>query len=179
MMELLLYGTLSLLLLAVALRVLLYPARTKPSCPDEGKGFPDYFPVHCRYFPQMRQVFSPEDADFLAERGSSGLFRRWRRERQQAARLYLASLREDFNRLNRLARYLARSSERLEARQQRQVLWLNLRFQFMFRLALAQILIGLPAGKELRRMTRLLASLGGDLENAALHLKEPSGALAP
>jgi hypothetical protein len=127
----------------------------------------------------MRLVFSPEDAAFLEARGSRSLVRRWKADRRRAARMYLKALQQDFAGLNRLARMLARHSAHLDARQQAQVLWLSLWFQLLYRVALAQIFVGLPAAWELHHMTRLVGSLSGRLEKAALTLEQSSAALIP
>ena len=179
MTELLLYGALALLLLAGAIRLLLHSgARTASSSAWRGRPA-EFFPVHSRYFPQMRWVFSADDAEFLSARCSPVLLRRWKADRRRAARLYLHALREDFARLNRLARLLARHSRRLDPKQQAQVVWLNLQFQALWRLALLQVILGLPAAGELGRMTELVGTLGGRLEKAAITLDASSAALTP
>ena len=176
MTELILYGTLGLLLLAVVTKLLL----SARAAPTTGRGEPvEFFPRHCRYFPQMRQVFSPEDASFLKERSSRPLLRRWKADRRSAARLYLQSLREDFSGLHRLWRTLARYSAQLEPRQQASVAWVSLRFQLLFLAAEVQILAGLPAGAELQRMAWLVGNMSGRLEKAALTLDSDSGTLTP
>lgn len=176
MTELLLYGTLALLLLAAAIKFLLPPRPGALPGPEDPAG---YFPVHCRYFPQMRHVFSPEDGLFLSGCASPALLRRWKAERKRAALTYLRSLRQDFTGLHKLARLLARHSRQLDARQQAQVAWFNLRFQIMYRLAVAQILLGLPAAGELYSMTRLLGSLSGRLSRTSLAWNASPGALTP
>jgi len=179
MTDLFLYGTLALLLLAAAIRLLLPRASASESPRSTNDPSTALFPVHCRFFPQMRQLFSTEDAAFLAAHGSPALLRHWRADRRTVARLYLSSLREDFAGLDRLARILARNSTRLEARQQSQVVWLNLRFRLLHRLAVAQILLGLPADREMQRMTRLLGSLSGRLEKVALEMNPAAGTITP
>jgi hypothetical protein len=173
MTELLLYATVVLLLAAAAKFFLSLPAESGPGTQDRTA----FFPVHCRYFPQMRQLFSREDAAFLAARSSPALLRRWKAERRHAARLYLKSLRDDFVALNRLARTLARHSARLDARQQAGVLWVNLRFQLLYQAAQAQIRLGLPAGAELQRIAWLVGNLGGQLEKAAFSLSTSPGTI--
>ncbi|HUK54175.1 MAG TPA: hypothetical protein VL099_12870 [Candidatus Binatia bacterium] len=179
MIDLYLYGTLAVLLLVAAIRLLLHSGPGAAAQRARREDPSRFFPVHCRYFPQMRQLFSIEDADFLATRGSPALLQRWRADRKHAALLYLSSLREDFAGLNRLSRNLARHAANLEAKQQAQVIGLNLQFQLLYTLATAQILMGLPAGAELQRITRLVAGLGGRLEKVALAPYPSSGSLIP
>ena len=174
-----LYGALVLLLLAAVIVLLRRSRSARISGRGAGDGSTDFFPVHCRHFPQMRQVFSPEDAAFLTAHASPKLLHRWKADRKRAARLYLHALRDDFAALGRLARMLARHSSHLEPGQQARVLWLGLQFQVLYNLALAQILVGGTAGGELRRLTRLVGSLGGQLEKTALTLEASSGMLTP
>jgi hypothetical protein len=73
---------------------------------------------HATYVALIRQAASPTDMEFLARRGSPQIVRRVRRERRNVALLYLAQLREDFQRLLRLARAVAALSPAVGSRQE-------------------------------------------------------------
>jgi len=146
--------------------------RGRPAVPSE------FFPVHCRYFPQVRLALSSDDAAYLAERASPPVRRRWNKCRRRAGRLYLMGLREDFARLNRLARLLSRYSPQVKARQEAELLWLDLRFQFLYEMVVLRILLGRPASEDLGRMASLIGSLGSRLEQAALSLDLPAGVIS-
>ena len=87
-------------------------------------------------------------------------------------------LREDFARLNRLARLLSRYSPQVKARQEAELLWLDLRFQFLYEMVVLRILLGRPASEDLGRMASLIGSLGSRLEQAALSLDLPAGVIS-
>jgi len=92
----------------------------------------EFFPVHCRYFPQVRHALSREDAPYLTGRGSPVVYRRWRKAIRRAGCLYLAGLREDFSRLNRLARLLSLYSAQVRVGQEAELFRLNLYFQLLY-----------------------------------------------
>jgi hypothetical protein len=93
--------------------------------------------------------------------------------------MYLAGLRDDFSRLNRLARVLARHSPQVRAGQEVELLRLNLRFQFLYGIVLLRFLLGRPAANRLEQMAALIGSLGSRLEQAALAPQMSSGAVTP
>ena len=173
------YILLGLLLVSAAAFLLRFPgphragSRTRHADPAE------FFPVHCRFFPQVRQSLSREDAAFMSARASPGVRRRWERHRRHVGRMYLSGLREDFSRLNRLSRLLALHSPRVRARQEAELLWLNLRFQLLYGLVFSQILLGRPAAENLGHIASLVGALGGRLEQAALTLAAPAETVTP
>jgi len=169
----------AVLLLLGATALLLRPPRkgraaqrSRPAVPSE------FFPVHCRYFPQVRMALSSDDALYLAGRASAPVRRQWKKCRRRAGRLYLQGLREDFARLNRLARLLSRYSPQVKARQEAELLRLHLRFQFLYQVTVFRILLGRPAAEDLGRMASLIGSLGSRLEQAALSLDLPAGVIS-
>ena len=139
----------------------------------------EFFPVHCRYFPQMRHALSLDDAAWLAGRGSPAIYRPWKKALRRAGRLYLAGLREDFARLNRLARLVSLYSPQVRARQEAELLRLNLRFQLLYQMVLLQFWLGRPAVGHLGQMASLIGSLGSRLQQTALALNVSSSASTP
>ena len=168
------------ILVAAALVLLLRRPRTG-SAPRLGRppAPPEFFPVHCRYFPQMRHALLWDDAAYLAGRGSPDVQRRWRKAMRRAGRLYFAGLREDFSRLNRLGRLASLYSPEVRAKQEAELAWLNLRFQFLYGIGLSRFLMGRPAGDCLEQMASLIGTLGRRLEQAALPPELSSGAITP
>jgi hypothetical protein len=139
----------------------------------------EFFPIHSRYFPQVRHALSAEDSRYLAGRGSPSVYRCWKKSLRHAGRLYLAGLREDFSRLNRLARLLSLYSPHLALRQEVELARLSLQFQFLYGLVFLWFLLDRPAADHLGQMAALIGSLGSRLEQAALALNVGSGALTP
>jgi hypothetical protein len=174
-----LYIAAGILLLGAAVLLLRYPGAVRNPSRSPYKEPAEFFPVHCRFFPQVRQAFSSEDTDYLASRASPGVRRSWEHSRRKARRLYLAGLGEDFARLNRLSRLLSLHSPRVEMRQEANLLWLNLRFQLLYGMVLLRILMGQSAAEDLGQIASLVGGLGSRLEQAALALNSPAGAVTP
>ena len=139
----------------------------------------EFFPIHSRYFPQVCHALCWEDAPYLSGRGSRPVYRRWRKSIRRAGRMYLSGLREDFSRLNRLARHLALHSPQVRARQQAELFRLNVHFQFLYSLVLWKFLIRQPGGQRLEQMAALIGSLGSRLEQATLTPEATTGAFTP
>ncbi len=139
----------------------------------------EFFPVHCRYFPQVRHALTAEDAPYLASHASPEVYRRWRKSTRKAGRLYLAALREDFSRLNRLARVISLHSPRVRFQQELELLRMNFYFQFLYGGVVLRFLLGRPAGDRLEQMASFIVSVGGRLEQAALAPHISAGAVTP
>src|SRR5713226_4677118 len=56
----------------------------------------ELFPLHLKYFAQVRQALSPADQEYLRERASRRIQRQARAERLDMARGFLDGLRDDF-----------------------------------------------------------------------------------
>jgi hypothetical protein len=131
-------------------------------------------PSHCKYFAQIRQAFSPEDWEFVRRRASPKLLRRMRAERNRVARLYVRGLREDFARLNRLARIVASLSPQVDHRREWDRLGLYCRFELLSLLVALRLRIGGRATAELGRLTNVVGSFASRMEAAVLGLSEIS-----
>jgi len=93
--------------------------------------------------------------------------------------MYLAGLRQDFARLNGLARLVSVHSPKVKARQEGELLLLNLRFQILYGMVVFRILLGWPAAEDMGRMAAIIGGLGSRLEQASLALDFPAGAITP
>jgi hypothetical protein len=173
-----LYVVAGMLLLGAAALLLRRPAsRTgvKGGVRDEPV---EFFAIHCRYFPQVRHAFSPDDGEYLANRGSREVYKRWERSRRKAGRMYLAALREDFARLGRLSRALSLHSPQLKARREAEILWLDVRFQFLYGVVATRLLLGQSAADDLGNIASLIGAWGSRLEQAAMALTPPASAVS-
>ncbi len=131
-------------------------------------------PNHCRYFIQIQRALAPDDWEFVRRRGPRSLQRRIRADRNRVAQLYLRGLREDFSRLNRLARIVASLSPRVERRQEWERFELLCRFEFLYLLVSLNLRMGGRATAELRRLTGVVSSLASQMETAISALGEIS-----
>jgi hypothetical protein len=123
-------------------------------------------PNHCRHFAQIQRALAPEDWEFVRRRASRAIQRRIRADRKRVARLYLRGLREDFSRLNRLARIVASLSPRVERRQEWERLELFCRFESLYLLVSLNLQMGGRAAGELRRLTDVVGSFASQMETA-------------
>jgi len=125
-------------------------------------------PIHFRYFPIILQMVGAADRDFMARHASPSLSRRIRAERCRIAKQFLAGLRNDFARLNRLAVIVAKLSPRLERKSELRRLGLALRFQLLYVIVRLDLELGGVAASRLVRLTRLIGSTSSQL-NSAIH----------
>ncbi len=127
---------------------------------------------HPTYLPLIRQALSPSDFAFLTSHGSPGLARRARRERRRIALSYLAELRDDFQRLLRLARVVAALSPEVGAAEELERLWLNLQFSWRYQMVRAGLYFGLLSLPKLDALSHMVSELAVRMETAMKELGE-------
>lgn len=127
---------------------------------------------HATYFPQVRRAMAREDFTFLALRGSAALTRRVRRERQKIAVVYLTCLRDDFAKLWRLARVIARMSPRVGIAQEFTRLRLGLTFYLRYELIRVKFVVGIAPAPDLSSLSDMVSKLAIRLETAMSELGE-------
>lgn len=174
--------TLSLLLLsalAVVLLILLVVALAGgrlASAPVEADAETDSSQRHVAYFSQVRQALSPEDFAFLASRLPRRVLRRMREERRAVALAYLAGLRQDFLKLWRLARVVARLTPSVEAAQELAGLRLGLSFTFRYEAIRVAFLLGFAPLPNLGSLSEVVGRLAMRLELTMRDLGERAAA---
>ncbi len=89
-------------------------------------------PTHFCYYSQIRQSLLRADREYLARRATPAVRRRWEAERRKVVRGFLAGLKEDYVRLERLGRTVASLSPELSHELERERLWLGARFRFWY-----------------------------------------------
>jgi hypothetical protein len=83
---------------------------------------------HSTYFSLIRQASSQEDLEFLARRGPPNLRDRIHKERRKVVLLYLDHLRNDFERLSKIAKAVAAVSPTVGIGQEFERVWLTAEF---------------------------------------------------
>ncbi len=167
--------------IAVALLLLmLWAARERRGSqrsPQAALGPPleEMFPLHSRYFPQIRQALSRGDEEYLRQRGAPKIVRRARAERCRVARQFLAGLEEDFSRLDRLGRTVAALSPEVNRKQEAERAWLWLRFWILCRLVSVSLRTGRVSIPRMAHLTQLVGSLAAEIETAMARLEVASG----
>jgi hypothetical protein len=131
---------------------------------------------HVTYFALIRQAMSPADMEFLLRRGSREIALRVRRERRRVALMYLAQLREDFQRLIRLARAVAALSPAVGSRQELERLWLSLEFSWRYQMIHAGLYYGLIPIPELNALSHMVSQLAVQMETSMKELGERAAA---
>ncbi len=164
------------LFVVAALLVLLAWALRAPAKSSRGKfdlaSLEESGRRHATYFALIRQASSPADMEFLARRGSPDIVYRVRRERRRVTLIYLAQLREDFQRLLRLARAVAALSPAVGSSQEVGRLWLSLKFAWRYHLIRAGIYRGLLPIPQLNTLSHIVSLLAVQMETSLKELGE-------
>jgi hypothetical protein len=127
---------------------------------------------HATYLPLIRQALSPVDLEFLALRGSPRLARRARKERRRIALSYLGELRNDFQRLLRLARVVASLSPAVGTTQELERLRLSFHFSFRWQMVRAGLYVGLLVLPQLSGLSEVVSELAFRIETAMKEIGE-------
>lgn len=136
----------------------------------------DLLPHHYKYFPQVRQALSDEDARYLALRATPGARRLARHARRSAALRFLEGLRDDYNRLDRLARTLTAFAPAANSRREMERIWLAVRFDLLWVLVWLSLWTGMTPVVQLRSLADLIGSLAARLETSMAALQTSTAA---
>ena len=127
---------------------------------------------HATYLPQIHRALAPADFEFLASRASAKLARRVRRERRRVALTYLSALKEDFQRLLRLARVIAVLSPEVGAAQEFERLRLGVQFALHCQVIRTELLLGIAPLPQLGSLTQVVSNFAVRMETAITELGE-------
>jgi hypothetical protein len=172
--ETLLFVTVALVLLWLMLWLLREPGerRAAPLPPVEHPQIERLFALHCRHFPQIRQVLMRDDEEWLRQRAPGPILRRWRANRRRVAEQFLLGLGEDFRHLTQLARAVAALSPRLSEKQEAELFWLGVRFRVLYLLVRLRLRLGIRPLAGLTRLTELLGNLAAGIEEGMASLEK-------
>ena len=166
--------------IAIALLLTLLWLLRRPATKSVQKGLrakvaiEELFPLHCRHFPQIRQVLSIGDEEFLRGRVSRQELKKWRAERRDVLRQFLLALGEDFVRLDRLARMVAALSPEISRAHETERVWLSLRFRVLYRLVNLRLYTGWSSLPQLTRLTEIVGSFAAQVEAGMTALEKTS-----
>ncbi len=132
---------------------------------------------HVTYLPQVRQALAPADYEYLFNRASPRLARRVRLERSRIALSYLSALREDFQKLLRLARIIAVLSPEVVAVQEFERLRLTVKFTWRCQMIRLRLLSGFAPAPQLRSLSDMVSGLNVRIEMAMKELGERAALL--
>ncbi len=151
--------------------VLLWLMRPRPNPPKRERlpldqSFENFIPRHYRFFPQVRQALSAGDHEYLCESAPPHVVKRVMQERREVARRYLAGLREDFSKLERLGRVVAALSPVISREQETERLLLSLKFRVLYSLVFLRIAAGPVPIDQIDLLTGLVGRLAVRMEQA-------------
>lgn len=127
---------------------------------------------HVSYFAQVQQALKTQDSQYLASRGLPKLARQVRIERRQIAFQYLAGIRQDFQKLLRLARVIAVLSPEVNAVQEYERFELTLQFAWRYRLAYLSLKLGQSPLPLLTELCHVVSGLSVRVEGIINYLGE-------
>jgi hypothetical protein len=127
---------------------------------------------HATYFALIKQASSPADIKFLIQKGSPEIARRVRKDRRRVALLYLAQLRDDFQRLLRVARAVAALSPAVGTRQELERFWLSLEFSWRYQMIRTGFYSGFLPVPQLNALSHMVSDLAVRMETSMKELGE-------
>jgi hypothetical protein len=127
---------------------------------------------HATYFALIRQASSPADIKFLIQKGSPEIARRVRKDRRRIALLYLSQLRDDFQRLLRVARAVAALSPKVGTRQELERFWLSLEFSWRYQMIRTGFYYGFLPVPQLNTLSHMVSDLAVRMETSMKELGE-------
>jgi hypothetical protein len=129
-------------------------------------------PQHYKYFPQVCRALSAEDAQFLNSRTQPEVRRLALRARRNVGLNFLTGLKEDYQKLDRLARVLASLAPSANQRREAHRIWLALQFGFRWRIVWLEIWSGAAPVSQLQSMAGLIGGLAAQLQTSMNALQE-------
>jgi len=129
-------------------------------------------PQHYKYFPQVCRALSAEDAQFLQLRATPAIRRSARRARQLVALEFLSGLRDDYRKLDRLARVLTSLAPSANQQREAQRIWLACQFEFRWIIVWLEIWSGVAPVTQLQSMAGFIGVLAARLQTSMSVLQE-------
>jgi hypothetical protein len=129
-------------------------------------------PQHYKYFPQVSRALSEEDARFLQTRAAPDVRRSALRARRSVALNFLTGLKDDYQKLDRLARVLASLAPSANQRREAHRIWLAFRFGFRWRVVWLEIWSGAAPISQLQSMAGLIGGLAAQMQTSMNAIQE-------
>jgi hypothetical protein len=129
-------------------------------------------PRHVSNMSQIRQALDAADLQFAAEKGGPALAVRVRLERRHVMLLYLAAIRQDFDKLLRIARIVALLSPEVSSSHEFDRLRLSAIFRVRFEWTKLRLLMGSYVLPQTDMLGQMVATLATQTEMAMVKLGE-------
>jgi hypothetical protein len=115
-------------------------------------------PQNYKYFPQIRQALSRDDDLFLEKRAGPEIARMARKVRRSTALQFLKGLRDDYRRLDRLARTLTALAPAPDRQRETERIWLSIRFEVFWGVVWLRVWIGSAPIGQLQLLSELIGT---------------------
>ncbi len=139
-----------------------------------------FLPRHYRFFPQVRRALSDADVQYLRVAAPPPACpEKALRERRAVARGFLFGLREDFSKLERLARMITALSPVISRQQETERLLLSVRFRVLFSMVWLRLSLGWVPLQQIEHLTELVGRLAIRMEHAMAEINALSAERLP
>jgi hypothetical protein len=135
-------------------------------------------PQHFKYFPQVRQALSNEDARFLKSRATPAVRHAARKTHRLVALKFLAGLRDDYQRLDRLARVLTSLAPAANQQREAERIWLAIQFELRCGIVWAELWSGATPVTQLQGMAGYIGTLAARVEGSINALQQTANPTA-
>jgi hypothetical protein len=123
-------------------------------------------PQHYKFFPQVCRAMSAEDARYLQLRVTPAVRRAALRARRTVALKFLTGLRDDYRRLDRLARALTTLAPSADQQREAQRIWLACKFELRWRIVWLEIWSGAAPVAQLQNIAGFIGGLAARTQNS-------------
>lgn len=132
----------------------------------------DHGRPHASYLPQIARALAAADFDSLSSEGLWSVARQLRKERRRIALAYLPAVRQDFDRLLRLARAIAVLSPEVRTIQEWERLRITAQFYVRYQWVRLSMLFGVMPLPQLNGLSQMVSGLAVRMETALGELGE-------
>jgi hypothetical protein len=129
-------------------------------------------PQHYKFFPQVCRALSADDARFLQARATPAVRRAAFQARRTVALQFLTGLKDDYRKLDRLARVLASLATSANQQREAQRFWLALQFGIRWRIVWLEIWSGAAPVTQLQQMAGFIGGLAAQMQSSISVLQE-------
>jgi hypothetical protein len=129
-------------------------------------------PQHYKYFPQVSRALSAQDAQFLQSRANPAVRRAATQARRAVALQFLVGLKDDYQKLDRLARVLASLAPAANQQREAERFWLAFQFGIRWRMVWLEIWSGAAPITQLQNMAGFIGGLAAQMQASINVLQE-------
>ncbi len=126
----------------------------------------EFLPKHYKYFSQVQRALSMEDDEYLSRMANTIARKSTRRTRRAVGLEFLHGLRDDYRKLDRLARALTALAPSANPQREGERLWLFIRFEIRWCFVFVSLWSGVMPVRQLQVLSNFVGTLTARLESA-------------